>query len=147
MKRLQFSVHINAAPKVVWETLIEPDTYRAWTAPFAAGSYFEGSWAKGEEIRFLSPDGGGMLAVIEENRPYEFISVRHLGEIKDGVLDTASDAAKNWANAFENYTLKSVGTATELTVDMDVSPDMEEFMVSAWPKALARLRSLCERTP
>jgi len=106
MKTLRFEILIHAPREKVWRTMLEQDTYRIWTAEFMAGSYYEGSWEQGERIRFLSPEGGGMTAVIDENRPFEHISVRHLGEIREGVDDTESDAVKSWAgNAFERYTL------------------------------------------
>ena len=33
---------------------------------------------------------------------------------------------------------------TLLKVDMDVTSDFEEYMNNAWPKALARLKEICE---
>ncbi|MBL0160606.1 MAG: SRPBCC domain-containing protein [Bryobacterales bacterium] len=144
MKTLHFAARINASPKTVWEVMIAPDTYRAWTSEFAEGSYFEGSWNKGDRICFLGPGGGGMVAVINESRPYEFLSIKHLGEIKDGVEDTQSEAVRVWAPAYENYTFSSDGAATELAVDMDVAPAWEEYMQEAWPKALAKLKALGE---
>lgn len=56
-----------------------PETFKAWTAEFAEGSYFEGSWNAGRKIRFLVPDGSGMTSTIAESRPHEFISIKHLG--------------------------------------------------------------------
>ena len=144
MKSLQFSTRINAHPKIVWDAMIGPDTYKVWTSEFANGCYFEGSWDKGERIRFLAPGGCGMIAVIEENRPYEFISIKHLGEMKDGVEDTESEAVRAWAPAFENYTFTRDGASTELRIDMQSSPEWEEYMQKAWPKALAKLKDICE---
>jgi hypothetical protein len=37
-----------------------------------------------------------------------------------------------------------VGAATELKVDVDAPPDFEAFMGDTWPKALAKLKALCE---
>jgi uncharacterized protein YndB with AHSA1/START domain len=145
MKTLHFSTLIHAAPEKVWNTMLALDTYRIWTAEFAEGSYFEGSWAKGERIRFLGPGGGGgMSAVIADNRPYEFMSIKHLGYIKDGVEDTTSAEVLSWAPAFENYTLSARGTDTELKVDMDIIEAYEDYMAKTWPKALASLKALCE---
>jgi hypothetical protein len=33
---------------------------------------------------------------------------------------------------------------TEVKVDTDVTPDFEEYMVQVWPKALAKLKTICE---
>ena len=145
MKRLHFSTVIDAPRQTVWGVLLGPDTYREWTSEFAEGSYFDGSWDEGERIRFLGPGGGeGMVAVIAENRPHEFVSIKHLGFIKDGVEDTESEAIRAWAPAFENYSLADEGTGTRLDVDLDVLPDFEDYMVKTWPKALSRLKAICE---
>ena len=145
MKTLRFETLIRASREKVWRTMLDQDTYRIWTAEFTAGSYYEGSWDQGARIRFMAPDGGGMTAVIDENRPFEHISVRHLGEIRDGVDDTESEAVKSWAgNAFERYTLRDADGGTRLEVSCDVTPDYEKMMNDMWPRALQRLKTLVE---
>ena len=144
MHTLHFTETINAPREKVWDALIDAASFKAWTAPFAEGSYFEGSWNQGDRIRFLAPDGGGMSSVIAESRPHEFISIKHLGEVKNGVDDFDSDSVRRWAPAFENYTLKDVGGATVIDVDIDVTPDFEQFMKDTWPIALDKLKSLSE---
>ena len=44
----------------------------------------------------------------------------------------------------ENYAFAQVGDTTEVTVEVEMTPDLEAFMDEAWPKALAKLRSICE---
>ena len=145
MKTLRFDTTIHAPREKVWQTMLEQDTYRIWTAEFTAGSYYEGSWEKGEKIRFLSPEGHGMTAVIDENRPFEHISIRHLGEIRNSVDDTDSESVKSWAgNAFERYTLREENGTTHLEVTCDVTPQYEAIMNDMWPRALARLKTLVE---
>jgi hypothetical protein len=144
MKTLHYAATIDAPRKQVWDVMLGPETFKAWTTPFAEGSYFEGSWDEGRKIRFLIPDGSGMTSMIAQNRPYEFLSIKHLGIIKDGIDDTESDAARRWAPAYENYTFANAGMATELKIDVDAAPDFEAFMEDAWPKALAKLKTLCE---
>jgi uncharacterized protein YndB with AHSA1/START domain len=144
MKTLHYAISIQASPDVVWKTMFAQDTYKLWTADFSEGSYFEGSWNRGERIRFLGPGGNGMTAVIAENRPHEFMSIKHLGYIKDGVEDTDSEEVRSWAPAFENYTFSKTGAGTELKIDIDMADAWEDFMNNAWPKALAKLKSICE---
>ncbi|MHB8800844.1 MAG: SRPBCC family protein [Thermoanaerobaculia bacterium] len=145
MKTVRHSITIRAPREAVWAAMLGPETYRAWTAPFCEGSYYEGSWNTGDRIRFLGPGGeGGMTSVIAESRPPEFVSIKHLGIIKDGVEDTTSPAATAWAPSFENYTFAEKGGATELTVEVETPPDFEEFVNDAWPKALAKLKQICE---
>lgn len=144
MKRLHFETMIDAPRQRVWDTMLEQETYRDWTSEFMEGSYYEGSWEKGEPIRFLAPDGSGMTSVIAENRPLEFVSIKHIGFIKDGVEDTESEEVRRWAPVYEDYTFSDVGGATKVEVDMDVTPDYEEAMAETWPNALRRLKEISE---
>jgi len=144
MKKLKFSVHIHAPREHVWETMLSPLTYQAWTAAFCEGSYFEGSWDTGQRIRFLAPNGKGMTAVIAENRTNEYISIKHLGFIDGGIEDTQSEQVRSWVPAFENYTFRDADGVTELTIDQDIADEYEKYMVETWPKALEKLKELCE---
>lgn len=86
-----------------------------------------------------------MVAVIADNRPHEYLSIQHLGFINpEGLEDTTSDAVKDWVPAFENYTFTDVEHGTELVVDQDITEEYEAYMQEAWPRALARLKTLCE---
>lgn len=145
MKTLHFSVLIHAVRAIVWQTMLEPQTYKAWTNPFCEGSYFEGSWNTGDRIRFLAPNGSGMSSVVADSRPHEYVSIKHLGEIVNGIEDTTSERVRAWAPAFENYTFFDVAGDTELKVDMDVTPEYEQYMLDTWPRALAQLKRLCEQ--
>jgi uncharacterized protein YndB with AHSA1/START domain len=144
MKTLRFAVAVRAPRETVWDTMLAPETYKRWTAEFTEGSYYEGTFAEGARIRFLAPDGNGITSVVAECRPHEFLSLKHLGYVKDGVEDTDSEAVRSWAPSFENYTFSEAGPSTKVTVDLDVEPAFEEYMTKVWPKALASLRALCE---
>lgn len=144
-KKIGFKTLISAPVAVVWDVMLQPATYTDWTTAFAEGSTYDGSWDEGAKIRFLGPDGqGGMVARIARNKRHEFISIEHLGTMKDGVEDTTSEAVRAWAPAYENYTFRDAGGSTELTVELDVAADWEEYMNEKWPKALTRLKALGE---
>lgn len=143
-KRLQFRETIAAAPQSVWDTMFEDATYRLWTEVFCAGSHFVGSWDEGATIRFLTPNGEGMVARIAESRRPEFLSIEHLGTVSGGIDDTESESVKAWLPAFENYTLRAVAAGTEVLVDQDVTEEYTGYFLETWPKALARLKELCE---
>jgi hypothetical protein len=143
-KTLNFSVSIQCPRRMVWDTMLGLDGYKVWTAAFCEGSYFSGSWAEGQKIRFLSPGGDGMIAVIAENRPYDHVSVRHIGEISGGVEDTTSTKVQAWAPAYENYTFVESGDGTEVTVSLDTASEWEQYMLDTYPKALVLLKNLCE---
>ena len=144
VKRLQFSAAILAPPDVVWRHVTDLESYRRWTSAFAEGSTFDGSWERGAKIRFLAPNGDGMLSEIEESRPGEFLSIRHLGMITNGVEDTTREAVLAWAPAHENYTFLPTPEGTTMVVDQDVAAEWERYMSEAWPKALGLLKELCE---
>lgn len=150
MQKLKFSIEINAPKEKVWDTMLDDKTYRRWTAAFNEGSYYKGDWSKGSKIIFLGPNPetgkeGGMVSRIAENKPYEFISIEHLGIINDGVEDTTSDAVKPWAGSLENYTFKEINGKTELLVDMDINDDYKEMFEDMWPNALQKLKELAEK--
>jgi len=144
VKRIQFTATINAPAAVVWRHITSLESYKHWTSAFAEGSHFEGSWEQGSRIRFLSPSGDGMLSEIAESRRHEFMSIRHLGFIANGIEDTTSEAVRAWAPAYENYTLSAVPGGTRMVVDQDVAGEWEEHMNQAWPKALKLLKELSE---
>lgn len=145
MEKQSFRILINAPREMVWSFLWEDSHYREWTTVFCDGSYAESDWQEGSKILFLSPGRNGMVSQIAVKRSPEFMSFRHLGEVKEGVEDTTSDAVKDWSGAEENYTLKESGNATELMVEMDMNDQMREYFMDTWPKALERIKQLCER--
>lgn len=144
MKIQHFDIFIHAPRKHVWTTMLQPASYEQWTSAFCEGSRFEGSWDRGSRIRFLGPKDAGMVAEIAENRPGEFVSIRQLGIIENGVEDTTSEAVRAWAPCYENYTFTDEAGGTRLKVDCDVFGDHEGFMAEIWPRALAKLKSICE---
>lgn len=86
-----------------------------------------------------------MVGRIAANKPYEFISIEHLGIVQNGVEDTTSEAARKWAPAFENYTFKDKGGATEVLVDIDVEDEHAQMFNEMWPEALRKLKDLAEK--
>lgn len=144
MEKLVFSTSINASPEKVWNVLWTDASYRKWTAAFMEGSYAVTDWKEGSKVLFLDGKGMGMVSRIAVNRPNEYMSIEHLGEVKDGVEDTTSDRVKAWAGAHENYTLKKINDQTELTIDMDITEEFKEMFAQIWPKALANVKTLSE---
>ena len=144
MQKINFSTKINATKEKVWKILWDDETYRKWTSVFTPGSYAESDWKEGSKILFLDGNGSGMVSKIETNRPNEFISFKHLGEVKNGVEDTESDKVKGWAGAHENYTLKQVNGITELSVDIDMNDEYKEMFMKIFPKALEQVKILSE---
>ena len=144
MEKLEFKTVIDAAPEKIWNVLWNDDTYRKWTSAFAEGSYAETDWKEGSKVLFLDGNGRGMVSRIEKNKPYEYMSIEHLGEINNGVEDTTSEKVKDWAGAHENYTLKKVNGKTELSVDMDINDEFKDMFAKIWPVALENVKKLSE---
>ena len=148
MEKMHFNVHIHAPKEKVWSTLWEDASYRAWTSAFAEGSYaVTDNWKKGTKVLFLGPGESGMVSMVAENRPYEYMSFLHQGVVKDGVEDTISDEVKQWKGATENYTLAESARGTDLIIDMqgEINADFKEYFEKTWPIALGKLKELAEK--
>ena len=86
-----------------------------------------------------------MVSRVAEHKPYEFISIEHLGIVYNGVEDTTSDEARKWAPAYENYSFKEKDGAIEVLVDMDVDEKEVEIFNKTWPEALQKLKEIAEK--
>jgi uncharacterized protein YndB with AHSA1/START domain len=145
MKPLVFSILIHAGKQKVWNTILGSQTYREWVNAGWPGAYADGKWAQGENIRFLSPGGGGTLAHIAEFRPYEYILADHTAVINsDGTEDFIGEQAKGWIGSTEAYSFKEKNGKTELSVEVHTAPEWEEMFSQGWPEALAKLKDVCE---
>lgn len=150
MKKLHFSININAPKEKVWDVMLGEESYKKWTDVFMAGSHYKGDWNEGSKILFLAPnDSGemeGMVSRIKENRQYEYVSIEHLGMVQNGKEDTSSDDVKKWAGTLENYTFKESNGTTEVLVDMDSNDEYKEMFEEMWPKALQKLKRIAEKS-
>lgn len=148
LQLLHFETVINAPAATVYKKMIDDDTYRQWTTPFNPTSYFEGSWSKGETIRFIGTDKdgnkGGMISRIKENLPNKFISIEHLGFVKGDTVVTSGPDVDEWKGALENYTFSERNGQTVVAVDTDSNEQFAAYFAETWPKALATLKEICE---
>lgn len=143
---LTFDIIIQAPRQRVWHTMLDLKGYETWTAAFCEGSSYVGSWEPGARIHFVGPSGDGMVAEIAEHQPQVLVSIRHLGELRQGVEDTTSDAVRAWAPACENYRFADTPDGgCALSVSLDCVAAYEGFMREAYPRALALLKGLCEQ--
>jgi uncharacterized protein YndB with AHSA1/START domain len=146
MKKLEFKININASPKKVWETMLDAETYKEWAKAAWPGSYYEGKWNEGENLKFLSPGQGGTLATLVKHKPYDFTLAKHIAVIgKDGSEDRESEVAKGWVGTTESYTFTENKGTTELKVEINTSPAWAEMFNNDWPIALESLKALCEK--
>jgi uncharacterized protein YndB with AHSA1/START domain len=149
MKTLNFNITINATKEKVWDALFSDANYREWTAAFMPGSYAETDWKQGSKALFLGAERSGMVSEIEVSRPYEFLSIKHLGVMKDGVEDLTSPETLEWAGTHENYTLRDAANGqTELLIGLESEGMKQEFVdyfEKTWPVALDKLKLVAER--
>ena len=147
-EKIQFSTLVNATPEKVYRTMLDEKTYRDWTAVFNPTSHYKGSWEKGTKILFLGTDKdgnqGGMVSRIAENVPNTFVSIEHYGVLKGNEEVTSGPEVDSWAGAHENYSFKDVGGKTELLVEMDSAEEWKSYFEEIWPKALEKLKAMCE---
>jgi uncharacterized protein YndB with AHSA1/START domain len=146
--RMHIEILIDAAAEKVYRTMLEPSTYNEWTSAFNPSSRYEGSWEKGSTIRFIGEDQegnkGGMISRIRENIPNKFVSIEHLGIFQGDKDITSGPEVEKWAGGLENYTFEERKGNTLVLIDVDVTPEFEAFFGDTWPKALNRLKELCE---
>lgn len=146
MQKMNFKTTINAPKEKVWQTLWDDANYRQWTTAFCEGSYaVTNDWKEGTEVKFLDPAGSGMVSRVAENRPNEYMSFEHLGEVRNGVEDRTSEKVKTWVGARENYTLAETGSGTELSIEADMADEYVDMFRQMWPKALASVKELAEK--
>jgi len=151
MKKLQFKININAPVNKVYDTMLginNKSTYEQWTALFSPSSTYEGSWDKGSKILFIGinekGEKGGMVSEIAENIPNQFVSIYHKGILMGNKEITEGPEVEKWAGGFENYTFESNNETTAVTVDVDATGDFIDYMNQTYPKALDKLKEICE---
>jgi uncharacterized protein YndB with AHSA1/START domain len=151
MTKTQFEVSIDAPAAKVYDMMLgitEKSTYEHWTAVFNPTCTYEGNWSKGGKMLFVGVDAkgekGGMVSEVVENIPNHFVSVRHYGLVKADAEVTEGPEVEKWANGFENYTFEENNGTTRVTVDLDTTEDFLDYMNTNFPKALQKLKELCE---
>jgi len=142
MERLKFSKVIKAPRNIVWHALWDDKNYREWTSVFCAGSYAESDWKEGSEVRFLSPEGGGMYSIIDKKDEPAYMAFKHQGEIKDGKKLPLGE----WQGAMETYALNEKGKETEVVVELDITEDHKDYFQKTWVLALDKLKEIAERS-
>lgn len=145
MKTLIFNIEINAYPENIWKKLWDKETYTKWTKPFTEGCYYETeSFTVGNEIKFLSPSGDGMLSKISSLKANEFVAFEHLGMIMNG--EKISFKAENENHqCLETYQLVQNENLVTLTTKVDTLEPWEKIMNTAFPQALEIIKKLSEQ--
>ena len=141
MKKLEFTIEINASKENVWDALWIDENYRNWTSVFHEGSHYESDLAEGSEILFLGPEKSGMFAVIQKMVPFEKMYFLHQGEILNGEKQEGTFGE----NAIEQYDLVEKDGKTELSVTLNAPEEYMSYFVNTFPKALEKVKEISEK--
>jgi hypothetical protein len=151
MHKLQFKVDINAPVDKVYDTMLgltAKSTYEQWTALFNPTSSYEGNWHKGNRIHFVGVDEngekGGMVSEIAENIEGKFVSIKHIGLLVAGKEILEGPDVEKWTGGCEDYSFEERNGLTEVVVEIDVINEFESYMKESYPKALNKLKEICE---
>lgn len=152
MKKLEFRIEINALAQKVYETMLglnDKSTYEYWTSIFNPTSTYEGSWTKGSKILFVGVDEngkkGGMVSEVVENQPAKLVSVRHYGFLDGENEVTTGEQVEKWSGGHEVYNFEEHNGKTIVLVQLDTIDDFLEYFKDKYPKAMEKLKEVCEK--
>jgi uncharacterized protein YndB with AHSA1/START domain len=141
---LRFSIVIEAPKIKVWDVMLDAETYKQWAGAAWPGSYYEGEWKEGGTVYFFNPEKSGTKVKLLEHREYEFSLAEHISSFNNGVEDTESKTAKGWIGSKESYTFTEAGGKTTVEAVMYVTAAWHGIFMADMPKALAKLKEICE---
>ncbi len=143
MKRVKFSIEIEASKEKVWNTLWDDKTFRIWANIIDEGTYLKGIMKEGNEIEFISSvNGYGVTSLIEKLNLNEFVLFRHSSDTKEV---GKKERKKEWTGGMESYSLIEKGNITLLIVESDIPIELEELFKDRIPKSLDCIKSLSEK--
>ncbi len=144
MQKLTFSIDIKASKENVWNSLWDDGNYENWTSAFCEGSYTISDWNEGSKIYFLDPKGSGMSSKVYIKKPFDVMSFKHYGEIKDLKELPATEDTKSWAGAEERYDLTEKNGITTVTATVDIVESHADYFNQVFPNALQKLKEIAE---
>lgn len=149
---MYFKIEIEASVDKVYDLMLgisNKQTYEQWTAMFNPTSSYEGKWEKGSKMLFVGVDEngqkGGMVSEIADNQFNQYVSIRHYGLVKGDEEITEGPDVEKWANGYENYSFNEIEGNTFLTVELDTTEDFVDYMNDTYPRALEKLKEMCEQ--
>lgn len=145
---MHFEILINEGPETVYRKMTDQKSYSQWTTEFNPTSHFTGSWDKGARIVFLGNDQnggfGGMIGKIRENIPNRYICIEYTGMVENNKEILSGSKIEDWLGACERYFFQEKEGGTILSIDLDVNRNYASYFERTWPKALNRLKIICE---
>lgn len=145
MMTLSYDIVIQANAQTVWNILWDTHTYSKWTLPFSETSQMQSDWKIGGETLFQDASGNGMVATIVELEQFKKVVFKHLGVLKNGVLDSTSEDVQSWSGSLEKYFLNEQGETTTLSAEIETSEEYKDMMDRAFQQGFAIVKSLAEQ--
>lgn len=144
MKKLEFTIDINAPAEKVWYSLWDEENYKNWTSAFCEGSYVVTDYKEGSKAHFLSPSGEGMFSSVSINKPFEIMSFNHIGILKNFEEQPIDDETKLWSGCEEKYELSENDGKTTVKASVDVIDQHVDYFDQSFPNGLKKLKEIAE---
>lgn len=144
MKKLEFTIDINAPAEKVWYSLWDEENYKNWTNAFCEGSYVVTDYKEGSKAHFLSPSGEGMFSSVSINKPFEIMSFNHIGILKNFEEQPIDDETKLWSGCEERYELVENNGKTTVKASVDVIDQHVDYFDESFPNGLKKLKEIAE---
>ena len=144
MKKLTYSVAINATQEKVWYSLWDEENYQEWTSAFCEGSSIVSDWNEGSKIYFLTPSGDGMSSKIVIKKPFETMVFHHVGDMKNFEEQPVTAETQAWSGAEERYDLSESNGVTTVKATVDVDEKYLDYYNDVFPKAFEILKKIAE---
>jgi hypothetical protein len=151
MTTLRYTETMNAPADKVYRTMLgldNPGTYAQWTYEFNPTSQVRGTWEKGAKMHFVGTDEngkeGGMVSVIADHVPGKFVSIQHMGTLDGPNEIMTGPEVEQWRGSMENYSFEEKDGNTVVAVSVDMVDDFIDYFNETWPKALKKLKAMCE---
>lgn len=145
MITLKYDIKIHATAQRVWNVLWDTHTYSKWTQSFCETSQMQSDWKIGGETLFEDANGDGMIATITELEQFKKVVFKHLGILKNGMVDTTSTETQEWNGTFEQYHLDEHDGITTLHAEIETVEEYREMMDRGFQQGFAVVKSLAEQ--
>lgn len=141
MKEMQFSIEIRATKKQVWDTLWQDETFRQWAGIIDPGTRMVGELKEGNEVQFISANGYGVTSLVAKLMPGEFLLLKHRADTQE---NGKRERKNEWTGGEEAYSLTEKDGTVTLIAAFDVPPELEEYFLVNYSKALEKIKVLAE---
>ena len=145
IEKLTFEIEINSSPAQLWKILWDKKSYTDWAASFSEGSYYTGKLNQGERIHFLVPSGEGMYSDVATLKENQLMIFKHIGMMKYNEELPIDSETEKWTGCSESYKIIPIeNNKSILKVEVDAIENYKEFMKSAFPIALQKIKIISE---